>query len=369
MLTKLVKSLYKNNLSRKKNVVGIGTGLKVKGGKITKEECLIVAVSKKEDVDKHDLIPKTLLGAKTDVLEVGELEYSWRKKHDPLKIGASCCWVGLTRCSAGLPVYDKEGNPYLIMNKHCCLPTAGPAKVGDDVVNPGPVDGKPVRIGENTEYYFPESADRKDNIDYMLVKLDKEMAHEDVVGNTYIEEIHSPKQLEKITKGSATIQKVRTSSPILSNDFEATVRNRWDNKIYTYKDTVLTLNTDENGNSIVEGGCSSSIGFINNRPSVQTFAGSTLVGVFNKIENTLEDIYFRFDLELFLTPPEKGWMALGSWTKFDRNDIIVKANSRLREEPGLDAKQIGTIKKGSSVSVINESNIILKDNYYWVNIN
>jgi hypothetical protein len=363
---KIILGLARKGLKQKANVVGTGLGYKVKDGKITKEQCILVGVSSKKTLSKlkvEDKIPKTIAGVKTDVIDVGNLEYMWRQKHRPMKIGASCCWVGLTACSAGLPVYGKDGQPYLLMNKHCVAPFG--AKVGDDVVNPSPVDGKPKRIGEVTEIFFPEHHTRKDNIDYALVKLDEPMLHEDVAGNRYMPVIRDPQPLMKITKGSRTIQAVRTSSPILSVDFEATVRGK-DGNIYTYPNSVLTLNTDENGNSIVEGGCSSSIGFIAGRPSVQTFAGSPMVGVFNKIQNTLDDIYMRFELELFLEPPtmKEGWIALGSWMTFDKTNIIIKSPARFRAEPGLKSETISILAPGTRLQIVEGDSI--KDNYKWL---
>ncbi len=369
MFTKLVANLYKGSIKRKKNVNGVGVGVKVKDGKITNEECILVGVKKKQKtISDKDKIPSTIMGVKTDVVETGEITHYWRKKHRPMKIGASCCWVGLTACSAGLPVYGKDGQPYLLMNKHCVAPFG--AKVGDAVVNPSPLDGKPERIGEVTEIFFPEHYDRKDNIDYALVKLDEPMLHEDVAGNKYMPVLRDPQPLQKITKGSRTIQAVRTSSPILSVDFEATVRGK-DGNIYTYPNSVLTLNTDENGNSIVEGGCSSSIGFIAGRPSVQTFAGSPLVGVFNKIQNTLDDIYMRFGLELLLEPPvEKTYyVAAGKewYVELPLGKTKTKVRLNLRNSPKVHPTTlVRTLPKGTEIEVL--KNIGVRDNWEWLEV-
>ena len=372
MFKRFVVNLYKKWLYRKANVVGVGIGSKTKDGKIIDNDCLLVAVKKKKNIgalSKKDLIPKTLMGIKTDVIDVGNLEYMWRKEHRPVKISSSACWVGLTACSAGLPLYDANNTPYMLMNKHCAAPIG--ANVGDAIVQPSPLDGGTIknRIGQITEYFFPEHHTRKDNIDYALVRLDAPMAHEDVVGNKYMPVLRDPQVLQKITKGSRTIQEVRTSSPIISTDFEATVRGK-DGNIYTYPNCVLTLNTDENGKSIVEGGCSSSIGFIAGRPSVQTFAGSAVVGVFNKIQNSLDDIYMRFGLELFLEPQseQKTYVALGKEWYVEapvKTKTTVKLN--LRNSPRVHSSTyIKTLPIGTELEIVDELGRI--DGYQWCEV-
>ncbi len=367
ILHKLILLLYKKSLYFKRNVAGLGTGYKIKDGKLTDKPCILVGVKKKQTLAQlasKDIIPKKLLGVDVDVLEVGDIEHLWRKKHRPVRINGSACWIGGTACSVGLPLYDAEGTQYLLMNKHCSAPFG--AKIGDATTNPSPLDGG--RAGDaigKLKLNFPEHYTRKDNIDYALVELDEPMVHKDVAGNTYIPELHSPQALQRITKGSRTTQDIRTSSPIVSVDFEATVRGK-DGKIYTYPDCVLTLNVDSKGDPIVLGGCSSSIGFINNKPSVQTFAGSEMVGVYNKIENTLDDIYNRFGLELFLDVPVKqeGWVALGWWTKVSRLNLTIGSPCRFRANPGLDGEFIKMLPIGEKLQMVGNS--IIKDNYFWV---
>src|SRR5262245_23240360 len=57
----------------KLNVVGVGIGEKITGGRRTGETAYIVLVRKKQDVARADAIPDTIHGVKTDVIEVGEI--------------------------------------------------------------------------------------------------------------------------------------------------------------------------------------------------------------------------------------------------------------------------------------------------------
>lgn len=74
----LVKDQRDNEeeLFSKDNVVGVAVGNKWKEGKDTGEKALQVLVQHKLDADllsKNDIVPKTIKGTKTDVIEVGQI--------------------------------------------------------------------------------------------------------------------------------------------------------------------------------------------------------------------------------------------------------------------------------------------------------
>lgn len=57
----------------REDVTGVMIGLKFKDGKWTDEECISIRVKKKKpinELDSKEIIPKTINGKKTDVLEV-----------------------------------------------------------------------------------------------------------------------------------------------------------------------------------------------------------------------------------------------------------------------------------------------------------
>jgi hypothetical protein len=71
-----VKQKYERTLLRKKNVVGLGVGLREKEGQVTDEVVLTVLVRQKEPADQlqpQDRIPAELDGVPVDVKEVGTL--------------------------------------------------------------------------------------------------------------------------------------------------------------------------------------------------------------------------------------------------------------------------------------------------------
>jgi len=69
-----VKSKYQDLLMQKRNVVGVGIGLREVGGQITEQIALTVMVRKKypfSQLHPHDVIPSELDGVPVDVKEVG----------------------------------------------------------------------------------------------------------------------------------------------------------------------------------------------------------------------------------------------------------------------------------------------------------
>jgi hypothetical protein len=71
-----VKNKYEARLLRKRNVVGVGVGLRERGGEHTDEMVLTVMVRQKEpraDLDARDVIPSELDGVPVDVQQVGTI--------------------------------------------------------------------------------------------------------------------------------------------------------------------------------------------------------------------------------------------------------------------------------------------------------
>ncbi|GAI67563.1 unnamed protein product, partial [marine sediment metagenome] len=69
---------YTNELLKKKNVVGVGIGRKIKGGEATGELCIRVYVEKKKvksQLKTKDLVKKEVGGIKTDVIETGKIRF------------------------------------------------------------------------------------------------------------------------------------------------------------------------------------------------------------------------------------------------------------------------------------------------------
>jgi hypothetical protein len=134
-----------NQLLKKKNVVSVGVGVKQKGGLRTGDQAIVVGVKKKvplSDLKAQDVIPETIAGVKSDVVEVGEikaLENTARVR--PCPGGYSC---GNYKITAGtLGAWVKKGDqPMLLSNSHVLGGSAvSGAKTGDAILQPGAYDG------------------------------------------------------------------------------------------------------------------------------------------------------------------------------------------------------------------------------------
>jgi hypothetical protein len=72
-----VKAKHESELMRKANVVGVGIGLRERGGEMTDEPSIVVSVTRKLPsymIDPEDLIPRELDGVPVDVQAVGKLQ-------------------------------------------------------------------------------------------------------------------------------------------------------------------------------------------------------------------------------------------------------------------------------------------------------
>jgi hypothetical protein len=147
---KQVKEGHKQNLLGLPNVVGVGVGYKESRGTKTDEMCVVVLVSRKlprAALTAQDLVPKDMAGARTDVLEVGELRAlqartdRWR----PAPPGVSIGHYQITAGTFGAVVRDRATGARLILSNNHVLANSNNANPGDPVLQPGPADGGTTR--------------------------------------------------------------------------------------------------------------------------------------------------------------------------------------------------------------------------------
>lgn len=71
-----VKARYESDLLARPGVVGVGVGLRQRGGAYTDEVCIVVMVHSKRpssELPPEELLPATLEGVPVDVQEAGEI--------------------------------------------------------------------------------------------------------------------------------------------------------------------------------------------------------------------------------------------------------------------------------------------------------
>jgi hypothetical protein len=145
-----IKASNVENLLKKKNVVGVGIGAKLKAGVPTGELAIRIYVKEKEDSKRlkpEDAIPRTLDGAATDVVVIGQpIAYGYTARARPAIGGDSIGHFNVTAGTLGCLVRDKtDGSTVILSNNHILAnkdALAHPGGVaGDCIVQPGVLDG------------------------------------------------------------------------------------------------------------------------------------------------------------------------------------------------------------------------------------
>ena len=144
-IQKVVKKCGRE-LLLKQNVVMVGPGTKIVGGVDTGRPAVVVGVSKKvpwNTLAVEDIIPRSIGGEETDVVEVGEINLlagldrkaRWR----PAPPGVSIGHYEITAGTLGRYVI-KNGVIYGLSNNHV-FARQNQAAIGDPIWQPGKVDG------------------------------------------------------------------------------------------------------------------------------------------------------------------------------------------------------------------------------------
>lgn len=150
-----IKKKHEKQLMKKANVIGCMTAYKVRGGVRTEELAVTCMVSKKiskSQLKTKDVIPKTIDGASTDVIEVGEVkalglmeasadnEVDRKKKIRPAPMGVSGGHYNITAGTCGELLYVGGSMLSIGTNNHVAA-NSNEAKIGDPFLQPGPHDG------------------------------------------------------------------------------------------------------------------------------------------------------------------------------------------------------------------------------------
>lgn len=139
-----VKRQYETFLLGKDNVVAAGVGFKQAGETLTNEISIVVSVIKKlpgAQLTEAAMVPKTLAGLKTDVIETGPI-VAFQDPRQRLRPARPGCSLGHHLITAGtFGCLVKRGTQvYLLSNNHV-LANSNAAQIGDPIWQPGPYDG------------------------------------------------------------------------------------------------------------------------------------------------------------------------------------------------------------------------------------
>ena len=135
---------YRSQLLDQSNVVAAGVGYKITGGQKTSTLSIVCSVTKKlaaSQLSSKDLVPDSLNGTPTDVIETGIIRalQSPTEKHRPAPGGVSIGHRDITAGTLGCLV-KKDGRFVILSNNHV-LANSNAAEIGDPILQPGPHDG------------------------------------------------------------------------------------------------------------------------------------------------------------------------------------------------------------------------------------
>jgi hypothetical protein len=167
------------------NVVGVGLGHKIKNGKETSENTLLVFVEQKvekNELPKDALVPTKIDNIKTDVIEIGPVyaqsDPVLNNRLRPFPAGFSIAHFRVTAGTAAALAVDRgatSSSKYYVLSNCHVLANSGAAAVNDAVYQPGPFDGgtSADRVGRLSRFIpivFSTTANNK--VDCAIAELD-----------------------------------------------------------------------------------------------------------------------------------------------------------------------------------------------------
>jgi len=303
-------------LLKKPQVIGVGRGFKEVGGKQTEEEAIIILVNKKlpyKSLLSEQLVPKSLDGMQTDVIEVGELKAYRRRKSAaspvtyqiteevertsrvrPAPPGVSIGHYRITAGTFGAVVYDQRtGEPFILSNNHVLANETngrdGRARIGDRILQPGALDGGDKKnnvIGTLARYVNLKASPRTNVVDCALAKpRSMDLILPDILGIGEIQGVTLPALRMPVQKSGRTTGlttgKIRALNVTVDISYGA-------GKILRFEKQILTT-------PMSEGGDSGSLVFdLKNQAVGLLFAGSSQTTLLNPIEEVLALLNVRF---------------------------------------------------------------------------
>jgi len=149
-----VKSHFENQLFQKKGVNGVMIGFKKKDGELINKISIVISVIEKlpkKQIRKMDMIPKTVGGVETDVIECNNIIKSKSSKKNTIKKD-NICYMGTSGGHYKMDGAGTNGALFFHTNlkgkKTLCIGTcnhvgalSNKGNIGDPYLSPGPGDG------------------------------------------------------------------------------------------------------------------------------------------------------------------------------------------------------------------------------------
>lgn len=338
-------------LLQKPNVVAVGYGTKKSEGIDTKENAIVVHVSKKvpiESLSRRQRIPEKVKGRKTDVIEVGgEIRLFKRPpvpprggpkqsgrvvtqeitaRERPARAGCSIGHKNITAGTFGAVVYNRKNQPFILSNNHV-LANVNQGDIGDEILQPGPYDGGKIpgdviaRLDQFIEIGMLNSSECPftnalvnffNNLASRLGKDSRISAYRNVTNKVdcalaipmrdsdidslipdfgVIAGVVSPKVGMAVMKRGRTTEITKGKIDSIGNMVNV---NMGDGQIAIFEDQVII--SGQNGTPFSAGGDSGSLILTTAREAVcLLFAGNDTITIGNDINNVLEALDVSFN--------------------------------------------------------------------------
>ncbi len=362
---KKIKEKHEKELFDKRGVLAVGIGHKIKDGKDTKKDSIVVFVKTKmieEALLNSEKVPKKIDGIETDVIEIGEeIRPLYRKKHRPVIGGTSGIVETGTACSIGLIAF-KNGKPVALTNEHCVTFPSGTDNVGKLFLQPSPVDG-----GKTVDAIGKVSSkptlrnDQINKVDSAIIELDENIKYDLSVKDikNYPKKWIEPEVGMKFIKIGRTTGK--TEGIISHTNVTAQVNYKGNLGVCSFYPCFFAL---QNNYNIVDGGDSGSCVFNSDGIIGQTFAAAPNLAIFLVGSIIGKELGIELDKAQL---NQEGWIALGSWMEFNGFEIKVTGKTNFRSSPGLSDNIIKVLSKDSKLKVSDEE-IVKADGYVWIRV-
>ncbi|VUT25714.1 MAG: hypothetical protein MASP_01126 [Candidatus Methanolliviera sp. GoM_asphalt] len=287
-------------LTQVSNIIGVGIGEKTTKGVEGKLGIIVSVIKKlsKDELEKKRIIPESIEGVKTDVIETGVISapptaipseglYNRVKRIKPAPPGCSIGHYKITCGTFGCVVKNKRGGEFILSNNHV-LANENDAEIGDDIFQPGPYDGGESpkdKIGE-LDRFIPISFDEPNYVDCAIAKPEPLRTYRDL--SPFIIGIGLPRRETVEPKlGMRLIKSGRTTGITRETikQTDLTVRIQYsNNRSATFDNQIMA-------GYMSQGGDSGSLVLTNDkRPVGLLFAGSPYSTIINPIEAVLRSL-------------------------------------------------------------------------------
>jgi hypothetical protein len=277
------------------NIVGVGLGDRLSGGRPTGEPAVKVYVVRKAPRDQLEAeIPSSFDDVPTDVVESGEfVAATERGRERPLSVGLSVGPVDGGTGTLGFFASTDADERVMVSNNHV-LASENRADVGNAVLQPGPADGgEPTdQVGALRAFVPLDFAGEANLVDLAIATVDEAVDAGSFPGGSLNAE---PERAEK----DLVVRKRGRSSGLTAgivSDPRATIKLRYLHGTAILRDQFLVKGLDnapfsqsgDSGALVVDGGARRPVGLL--------CGGSVRFSVVNRIEHVLDALGLTFQV-------------------------------------------------------------------------